>query len=226
MGFEKLEIITSVLDKQIENHEKTAEQMKKDMIEHNGARQALEQIAQQFAAMSVSIEERIEADLELGSAADKVLVYSKNIFARVIAICDSNAKSQQQQRFISQGRMEACQQAAADITKEILVQKAFLERRAELAREAEAKEAAAEAKEDVDTIVGKDKKPSAGNGASTKKKAAAKRKKASATKKKAAAKRKKASAKTKASTSQPKLPLDSNAKTEETDPKPDGDHTR
>ena len=238
MPLDKLEILTGVLEKQVTNFTRTAEQMKKDMHEHNGARQALEQLAKQFLALSVSIEDRIDKDKELGSSADKVLVYSKNIFARVHAMAESNAKAQMQQRFIAQGRMEAALQAVEDFQKEIETQKAFVAKRERLAEDArkareakeieeevkqEAKEAAEEAEKEVAELVENsrppDKKPSKGNGVPDKKDA--KKKKAAAAKKKAAKSRKKKAAKK----PQPKLPLDGDKKTGETDSKPDGSNT-
>jgi hypothetical protein len=235
MALEKLEILTGMLKQQTEKYEKIAELMKKDMYEHGGAAQALAQLGKQMPGFATSIEERIEKDPDIsGAASVKVLEYSKNIIARFMAMCESNATAQTNQKFVAQGRMEAALQSVETFKKEIETHKAFAARREELAEEnrkkanrkeieaevkREAEEAAAQAQQEMSDLV-EDSKPSKGNGVPAKK--TTKRRKAT-TKKKAAAKRKKSAAAKKSS--QSKLPLDSDAKTEETDPKPDGDHT-
>ena len=244
MALDKLEILTGVLKQQIAKYDKIAAAMKKDMYEHDGAAQALAQLAKQMPGFATGIEDRIEKDADVsGHTSVKVLEYSKNIIARFMAMCESNATAQANQRLIAQGRMEAAVQSVETLRKEIESHEAFAARREELAEEnrkkqnrkaleeeieREDKAAADQAQKEMSDLMenakGRHEKPSKGNGVSTKKKAATKRKKA-LTKKKAAAKRKNASAAKKDSKSQAKLPLDSSAKTEETDPKPDGDHT-
>lgn len=230
MGFEKLELLTGILEQQIEEQAKTAEQAKRDMHEHNGAKQALAQIAKQFMGLSASIEERIDKDDDLGSAADKVLVYSKNIFARVITMCEANSKAQHQQQFIAQGRMEAALQSINLAQKKIATQKAFVEQRekaeAEQLTEAEkaaiedrvkkeAQEARDEAEKEVNGILDKIRNtPSKGNGVPKKKKAAAKKRgRRKATKAKPAPQKPSAEG------------VPSTPETGDTAATPDGDHT-
>jgi len=133
MGFDKLDIIVGTLEAQIEKFEKTAVIAQQEMHEHQGALEAFKLLAGQMPSFANSIEERIEKDLELGSAGDHVLVYSKNIIARFMAMCEANQKNQQHQRYIFEGRFDAASQAIKDLKKEIATHKAIVERREELA---------------------------------------------------------------------------------------------
>lgn len=208
MSIDKIDIITSALERQIEKFTGMATVARKEMHEHSGASDALSLLAKQMPGFAASIEERVEKDEDLsGEAALQVLTYSKNIIARFAAICESNAKSQHQQKFVAQGRMETSLAMIDALRKDISKENAFAKNREELAeanRSTNSK-AAQELTEEVDAIVAK-----GGNGVSKKKAAPKKSRKKRAVKK--------------TTKSQSKLPLDSSAKTEDTKSKPNGDN--
>lgn len=225
MSINKIDIITSTLEQQIEKFNGIATLARKEMYEHSGASEALGLLAKQMPGFAAAIEERVERDDNLsGDTAIQVLTYSKNIIARFLAMCESNSKAQHQQKFVAQGRMETALSMIDALRKDITKEKAFAKRREEIAEEnRKANAAVDEVTQEVNSLMGTDKdEPVAkkGNGVPGKKADAKK-----ATRKKAASKkpRKRRTTK-KAPQPQAKLPLDSDDKTEETDSKPDGDN--
>lgn len=138
MGFEKIDIITGTLKDQVQKFEKVAEAMKADMHEHKGAESAFQLLVGQMPSFAAGIEERIEKDLELGSAAESVRVYAKNIIKRFMAMCESNQKAQNGQFFVAQGRMQAAEQTVKSLKGDIETHVATAKNREEKA-EAERK---------------------------------------------------------------------------------------
>ncbi len=135
MSIEKVEIIVSTLKKQIEIYEKQADVARKEADEHEGAFQALDQLAKQMPAFAASIEKRIEADLELGSSAGKVSIYCKNVIARFTAMCSGNSQAQRNNKFVCEGRRDAADMVIANMEKEIAVSTSYEDRRQELEKE-------------------------------------------------------------------------------------------
>lgn len=135
MGFDKLKIITGTLEAQVVKFEKNAKVMRKDMHEHQGALEAFQLLGGQMSSFAAGIEKRIEEDLDLGGAADRVRVYAKNIIARFHAMCESNERNQLQQRFIAEGRLDAAEQTIKDLQKDIEMHRVAAARREELAEE-------------------------------------------------------------------------------------------
>lgn len=129
MALEKIDIIEGTLAQQVAKFAQVAEIMRKEMNEHQGAMEALNQLAKQMPSFMTSIEERIEKDTDLGNAAASVLTYSKNIIARFMAMCEANARNQHQQRFMAEGRMQMAEQTVANLRKEIETQKAVAAKR-------------------------------------------------------------------------------------------------
>jgi hypothetical protein len=207
MTIDKTDIITKTLEHQIERFKAIADVAGKEMHEHSGARDALDLLAKQMPGFATSIEERIEKDTNLsGETARQVLVYSKNIIARFLAICESNAQAQNQQRFIAQGRMETALTMIESFKKDIIKEQAFAARREELAEEnRRARQPDNEKPETPTEEPPKRKKPGPkpGRGKAAGKKRGAK----------------------KGAPVQDKLPLDGNGKTGETDTEPNGDNS-
>ena len=175
MSIEKVNIIASTLERQIEAYKKQSKLYEKEMSEHDGACQALSQLAKQMPALADNLEKRIDEDMDLGpSTKDAVRTYVKNIVSRFTAMCVGNAEAQRNQKFVSSGRAESTIDIVKNMEKEIETTRAHEARRQDLAKEELAKEKKEKAAKRKTAAAEKKKKAAAAkkNGKSTKKPAA------------------------------------------------------
>ena len=135
-----VDIITTVLTKQVERNRELAKTSRREMSEHTGAAQVLALMAKQMPGFAASMEKRIEEDEDLGPTAERVRLYVKNVIAQFHAMCESQSLHQRNQMMLSEGRAQAAEQSIATIEKEIAVEQAVTARRDELEAERRAKE--------------------------------------------------------------------------------------